>query len=74
MLKTWKSAFLQVLFSVAPRFDNISCECWDHPGITASDRVILKSLNKFTKILFSRMERKFTAINFFQAVLVGNWI
>lgn len=74
MLKTWKSAFLQLLFSVASRFDNISCESWDHPGISASDRVILKSLNKFTKIPFSRMERKLTAINFFQVLLVGNWI
>lgn len=74
MLKTWKSAFLQLLFSVAPRFDNISCESSDHPGISALDRVILKSLNKFTKIPFSRMERKFAAINFFQVLLVGNWI
>lgn len=70
-LKTWKSAFLQ---PVAPRFDNISCESWDHPVISASDRVILKSLNKFTKIPFSRMERKLTAINFFKVLLVGNWI
>lgn len=70
MLKTWKSPFLQLLFSVAPIFDNISCESWDHPAISASDRVILKSLNKFTKIPFSRMQGKFPAINFFQVLLL----
>lgn len=76
MIKTWKNAFLELLFLVAPKFDNFNCESCDDLGMSsASDRVILKSQNKISQVFYSRMKRKFTAIlNFFQVVLLERGI
>lgn len=72
MLKTWKNAFLELLFSVAPKFDNFNCESWDYPHISSALDSYSEKPEQNCPGFLQPNERKFTAIfNFFQVVLVG---